>query len=402
MERGASKHKHLTLDERQVIQEGLDKGLSFRAIAESIGRDPTTVSKEVKKHITIVQTSVKRFGPNGDLTAAPICPQLLKAPFVCNPCKKRSTRCASDKHRYYAKEAQKEYEALLSEAREGIPLNREKFYEMDKIVSEGIGRGQHLYHITQTYDLGASKSTVYRHLKRGYLSVSPLDFPRVVKFKPRFKKLGQYVPKAAKAGRAYLDFLDYTERQDITAWVEMDTLIGRNGGKVIMTLHFTFCNFMVGFLLPNRTAESVRNCIRLLKKQFSDNGVMFGDIVSLAITDNGGEFSDVASFENDLDGKKESSLFFCDPMQSSQKPRVEKNHTHFRDIVPTGQSFDNFEPNVVRLIFSHVNSIKRKSLNGKTPYEVFAYTFGKKVADIFGINSIPPEKVIQSPKLLKP
>jgi len=401
MQNPEKKHKHLTYDDRLAIQEGLTRGMTFKAIGASIGKDQTTVSKEVKKRLAIESSTTKHFDRDGLPVDVPICQQLLRAPFVCNGCKKRRVRCAFEKRLYYAKQAHKEYEALLSEAREGIPLNREQFYTMNQIVSDGVRAGQHLYHISQTYDLGVSKSTVYRHLKRGYLSVSPVDFPRVVKFKRRSKRQEGYVPKAAKVGRTHEDFLDYIQQQDITAWVELDTVIGRIGGKIIMTLHFTFCNFMVGFLLPDKTAASVRECVVLLKKRLSDNGVRFGDVVPLALTDNGGEFSDVFAIENDSCGQKETTLFFCDPMQSSQKGKIEKNHTMFRDIVPKGRSFDNFTQKTVDIIFSHVNSVKRKIFNGKTPYEVLAFTYGDKLPQLFGIVPIPPECVIQSPKLLE-
>ena len=401
MQKTTTKHKHLTYDDRLLIQEGLTKGLTFKAIAASIGKDQTTVSKEVKKHLQIQPSATKHLSLDGQPTPTPPCMQLMKAPFVCNGCKKRRVRCAFEKQLYYAKQAHQEYETLLSEAREGIPLNRDAFYELDRILSDGVKRGQHLYHIMQTHDLGVSKSTVYRHLERGYLSVSSVDFPRVVKFKRRHKRQEQYVPKAAKVGRTYDDFLAYIEQQDISSWVEMDTVIGRIGGKTIMTLDFTFCNFMPAFLLPDKTANSVRERMLSLKGLFTDNGIHFGDIIPLAITDNGGEFSDVLAIENDSFGCKETSLFFCDPMQSSQKPKVEKNHTMFRDIVPKGTSFDCFTQDTVNTIFSHVNSVKRKSLNGKSSYEVFSFIFGEKVARLFGIIPIPPDEVIQSPALLK-
>ena len=44
--------KHLTLDNRIAIEKGLDSGLSLRQIAASIGKDPSTVSKEIRKHRT--------------------------------------------------------------------------------------------------------------------------------------------------------------------------------------------------------------------------------------------------------------------------------------------------------------------------------------------------------------
>ena len=395
------KNKHLTLEDRMEIQECLNHGATFKATAARIGKDQTTVSKEVKRHLVVRVPTFKRMKEDGTALENPLCPKLLKAPFVCNPCEKRNRNCAFSKQLYHAKHAQRAYEELLVEAREGIPLNKESFYEMDAVVSAGVKQGQHLYHIMQSNDLGVSKSTVYRHLKRGYLSVSAIDFPRVVKFKPRRTRQTDYIPKAAKTGRTYNDFLAFIEENGISSWVEMDTVIGRLGGKVILTLDFTFCNFMAGLLLDDKTAAQAADKVRSLKERMAAHGIRFGDILPLVLTDNGGEFANISAFMADLNGEIETELFFCDPMQSCQKPRVEKNHTLFRDIYPSGQSFDTFTQNTVNLIFSHVNSIKRKSLNGKTPYEVFVFAFGEKTADIFGIQPIPAHEVIQSPKLLK-
>ena len=46
-------HKHMTQDNRVTIEKGLDTGTSLRKIADSIGKDPSTVSKEIKKHRTL-------------------------------------------------------------------------------------------------------------------------------------------------------------------------------------------------------------------------------------------------------------------------------------------------------------------------------------------------------------
>ena len=44
------RNKHMTLDDRIEIQECLNKGMTFKAIAQRIEKDQTTVSKEVKLH----------------------------------------------------------------------------------------------------------------------------------------------------------------------------------------------------------------------------------------------------------------------------------------------------------------------------------------------------------------
>jgi IS30 family transposase len=301
---------------------------------------------------------------------------------------------------YVAKFAQQAYEKLLVEAREGIPLDKEKFYEADRVIAAGIRKGQHLYHILQSNDLKVSKSTVYRHLQKGYLSIAAIDFPRVVKFKPRKEKPAEHVPKGVRIGRTHADFLAYTQENDISIWTEMDTVIGRVGGKALLTLHFTLFNFMAGILLDHKTTADVTTQILSLKQRFTAEGLRFGDIMPLILTDNGVEFSDVISIENDQHGLKETGVFFCDPMQSCQKARVEKNHTLLRDIAPKGTSFDSFTQETVNLIFSHVNSVKRKILNGKTPYELFCFTYGEKAAHILGVSSVSPGLVVQSPMLL--
>jgi transposase, IS30 family len=396
----STKFKHLTLDDRIEIQMCLDRGVSFKAIAARVKKDQTTISKEVKRHIKVNPGSIKKFDRHGN-PITNICPLLLKAPFVCNPCRKRPNQCGFQKQLYNAKAAQKDYETLLVEAREGIPLNKQEFYEIDALISDGVRKGQHLYHILATNDLGVSKSTVYRHLNRGYLSASRIDFPRVVKFKPRRTHQDQYVPKALRVGRTFDDFLAFVEENNLTHWIEMDTVIGRVGGKVIITFDFTLCNFMFGLLLNDKSSFEVAEKITALKASLTGSGFAFGNIIALLLTDNGGEFSNVLAIENNAKGERESCLFFCDPYKSYQKPRVEKNHTLFRDIVPKGSSFDHFTQDTVNLIFSHVNSVKRKSLGGKTPYEVFAFTYGAQIATLLGITPVLAGEVNQSPSLLK-
>jgi hypothetical protein len=69
--------------------------------------------------------------------------------------------------------------------------------------------------------------------------------------------------------------------------------------------------------------------------------------------------------------------------------------------VPKGESFDHFTQDTVNIIFSHVNSVKRKSLNGKSPYDMFAFTYGEELAAILGIIAISADQVTQSPRLLR-
>ena len=384
-----TKHKHLTLSDRNDIQLGLERGETFKAIGQSILKDPTTVSKEVKRNRQVREST-------GDNLP---CPLLDKAPFVCNGCPKRRQNCGYKKIFYLAKQAQKQYEQTLVEAREGTPLNSKTFWDMDKVISDGVKKGQHIYHILKTHNLDVSSSTVYRHIRKGYLSIAPIDLARAVKFKERRKSKLPSIPKEAKKGRSYEDFQNYLALNQLDSWLEMDTVMGRMGGKVLLTFNLSFCNFIFARLLDNKTALEVTKHLYDIKNTLHQADKDFFQLFPVILTDNGGEFARVDDIEMDVRG--ESKLFFCDPNRSDQKGRIEKNHTLIRDILPKGTSFDNLTQEDINLVCSHVNSVKRAALNGKSAYELFAFTYGEEIPKLLGISKIPAEDVCQSSKLLQ-
>ena len=384
-----TKHKHLTLSDRNDIQLGLERGETFKAIGQSILKDPTTVSKEVKRNRQIRESTCHNLP----------CPLLDKAPFVCNGCPKRRQNCGYKKIFYLAKQAQKQYEQTLIEAREGTPLNSKTFWDMDKVISDGVKKGQHIYHILKTHNLDVSSSTVYRHIRKGYLSIAPIDLARAVKFKERRKSKLPSIPKEAKKGRSYEDFQNYLALNQLNSWLEMDTVMGRMGGKVLLTFNLSFCNFIFARLLDNKTTLEVTKHLYDIKNTLHQADKDFFQLFPVILTDNGGEFARVDDIEMDVRG--ESKLFFCDPNRSDQKGRIEKNHTLIRDILPKETSFDNLTQEDINLVCSHVNNVKRAALNGKSAYKIFAFTYGEEIPKLLGISKIPAEDVCQSSKLLQ-
>lgn len=387
------KNKHLNIDDRTEIQQCLYHNCSFKHIAKKIGKDQTTISKEIKRNITIKEAPIN--------ANKGVCPKLLKPPFVCNSCKQSRYACGYQKQYYYAKMAQQKYEFTLKDCRSGIALNSNEFYETDKILTECLRKGQRLYHIMQTENIKQSSATIYRYLKKGYLSATYFDFPRILNFKPRKGPRIEYIPPKLKIGRTYADFQAYCEANDVKNWVEMDTVIGKIGGYAILTMIFTDCNFMFGLLLNKKTSAEITDKFLSLRLKLKNNGFMFEEIFPVILTDNGGEFSNIYAIENSNCEDFTSKLFFCEPYKSSQKPKVEKNHVEFRNIVPKGMTFNKFTQEDINIIFSHINNTKRKILHGKTPYELFTFLYSEKLANTLGIFKILANEVIQSPKLLE-
>ena len=82
MQQSEKKNKHMTFDDRIEIQECRAKGMTFKAIGKRFSKSPTTISREIKLHAEPYINGFSRIDA--------VCPLLLKAPFVCNGCDKKS------------------------------------------------------------------------------------------------------------------------------------------------------------------------------------------------------------------------------------------------------------------------------------------------------------------------
>ena len=107
-------------------------------------------------------------------------------------------------------------------------------------------------------------------------------------------------------------------------------------------------------------------------------------------------------FENDAQhNDSRGHIFYCDPQRPDQKPHVENNHNFVRNILPNGRNLQQLTQADLNLMFSHINSVPRANLGGKTPYEVFTYFYGDSVLQKLEIQKIEKDMVTLQPYLLK-
>ncbi len=104
---------------------------------------------------------------------------------------------------------------------------------------------------------------------------------------------------------------------------------------------------------------------------------------------------------NSETGQIRSDIFYCDPQMPSQKPHVENNHNYVRNIIPNGVRLDKLTQEALDLTFSHINSVPRESLGGKTPYEAFAFFYGEEMLEKLHVTKIEKDDVTLMPYLLK-
>jgi IS30 family transposase len=434
--------KHFSLEERITIQSELNSHKSFKAIAEQLGKAPSSISREVRRHIEQKESGSygRQFNDcvnrssctfenvcQGALPCSrklcrnckkckdfcsayrkETCQRLAQPPYVCNGCEKR-LKCTLEKSLYKAVTAEEEARLLLSESRSGISLDEDEIQRIDGIVTPLVLQGQSIHHIccSNRDSIMSSERTIYNYVNDRVLTAKNIDLPRKVRYRPRKKAKTRFkVDKTCVLGRSYNDFLTFMESMEHSAIVQMDTVEGRKGGKVLLTLSFVNSSFMLALLRDANTSKSVTDFFQMLWEVLGKE--YFMELFPVILTDNGSEFTNPAAIEfgpeasrSDEENNRRTRLFYCHPSSPFEKGAIENNHEFIRRILPKGTSFDNLtQEGDIQLMLNHINSYKRKKLNNKSPYETFAFLHGEEVLRRLGAELISPQDIILKPELL--
>lgn len=292
----------------------------------------------------------------------------------------------------------------MSEVRSGVMIYQNEIDNLNNILTSLIcEQNQSIRQaiINNKNKIMFSDKSIYKYIDLGILNIRKIDLPRKVRFRNRTKPTTVYkIDKKCLENRTYEDYLDYIKAHLDTPIVEMDSVEGKKGGKVLLTIHFVNCSFMLAFIREHNDAQSVINIFNWLQSILGID--KFKELFVIILTDNGSEFSNPTEIEFDLTtGEKRTQIFYCHPSSPFEKGSCEVNHELLRRILPKGTSFDDLNQNDINLIMSHINSYKRKKLNNVSPYTMFSTIYGKDTIDKLDIQEIEPNKVSLSKNILK-
>ena len=132
-------------------------------------------------------------------------------------------------------------------------------------------------------------------------------------------------------------------------------------------------------------------------------GQDFWRLFPVILTDNGSEFSNPKCIENGPDGKgfQRTRIYYCNPSAPYQKAEIEVGHEFIQRIVPKGKSFDELTQADIDRMMDHINSYRRKKLNGKSPYEAFCFYYGEELAQKLGCHEVDATTINLTPGLLR-
>ena len=165
------------------------------------------------------------------------------------------------------------------------------------------------------------------------------------------------------------DYCLYIKEHSDTPVVQMDSVEGKKGGKVLLTMHFTTPQFMLAFIRDANTSQSVIDIINRLYIELFPH--VFNNLFPILLGDNGSEFSNPFAIEFDSQGNQRTKVFYCDPSAPYQKGAAENNHELIRRVIPKGTSMDDLSQYDIIKLMSHINSYPRKKLGEKTPYKIY-------------------------------
>ena len=326
------KGKHLTFEDRVIIQTRLKDGHSVKNIASEIGCAPNTVRNE------IVRGTVALY--NGNIL------------------------------RYKASEGQKVYEEHRTKCgRRYDRLEKSRFIDyVDRHVSEDkwsldACHGRALADGEFTRDEVVCTRSLYNYVSKGLMHTKNIDLPEKLR---RNTKIHHNRENKKILGRS-IEERDpqIEERKEFGHW-ECDLVIGRKrgGDDVLLTLAERMSREFWMIPLSSKEASSVMNAFESLINEF---GSHFSDIFKTITTDNGSEFSSLSELED----ISETLVYFAHPYTSCDKATVERHNGIIRRFIPKGKRIDSYSAEDIANIEIWCNSLPRKILGYKTPDEVF-------------------------------
>ena len=420
-----NKNKALTLEERRIIETGIRNNSTKAAIAKTLGKDKSTIGKEIKLHrypshkcslprecAAYRKCTHGRKCRDDCLDFLPFrCSRRDRSPGACNGCPSR-TSCRFDKFIYDAARADSEYRTILTDSRAGVNLTTTEAKQIASIISPLLNQGLSPYRIITTHpELGISEKTLYNYIEGQVFSVAgihDIDLRRKTSRKISKKNARCYKKREDRSflkGRLYTDYQNYVQENPLSHVLQMDTVYndGTNG-PFIQTFKFIGAGLLIAVYHDTKAAQDMVDGVDALDTALGAD--LFNNYAEILLTDRGAEFAFANAFEMRDDGTRRTRVFYCDPMQSGQKGSLEVNHEQLRYICPkevdlralglTGQP-------ALNLALSHINSAPLKSLHGKSAIEYTRFMYPQLWEKLmaFGLQEIPKDNITLKPYLLK-
>ena len=301
-------YKHFTIEERCCLREYYAKGKSYREIAKLLGRNVSSISRELRRNCTFYR----------------------------------------DIPRYYPYTAQKKSNLRNSYRHRGMRWKEEVLDYINEKLQQTWSPEQ----IAKTpceFKVPSFK-TIYRLLYEGYLVKGNV---KVLRRKGGRFTTGKSIRKRDKS---------VYKRKEFGHW-EVDTVVsGRGKTKACFaTIAERKTRYYIAIKIPNRTGVEIAKAI------ISELSKLPKGAVKTITCDRGSEFSEWREIENKLN----CNMYFADPYCAWQKGTNENLNGLLREFYPKGHNLDRVSEKTLKKNLALINARPKKGLNFKKPIDLF-------------------------------
>ena len=320
---------HLTNEERRIIESGIRHGSTKTAIAKTIGKDNSTVGKEIKlhrklKHPTSLSCECSNYKqckygrecfPECDEYKEFTCKRRDRSPGACNGCRNYS-HCRFNKYIYDPDDAEHEYRMTLVDSRSGYNITTLEAKELGEKIQPLLKQGLSPYAILQAHpEIKLSEKTLYTYIENkvfeGLVDIGPMDLRRQVNRKMSRKKANTYKKREDYRyliGRNYRDYQTYMAENPNVSVTQMDTVYNDDtNGPFIQTFKFVDAGFLFALLHGEKTALEMKKGVDQLEMLLAPDN--FRKYVHVLLTDRGSEFTAANDIEVNADGLRRTRIF---------------------------------------------------------------------------------------------
>ena len=308
-------YNRLTADNRIELYALNKAGLKQNAIAAQLNVSPSTISRELRRN-----SGLRGYRPKQADRLA---------------CARRSQACSRR-------------------------ISQATWQRVDTMIEDDWSPEQISGHLKASGLPGVSPEWIYRHIYANKSQGGTLHSHLRCQ-KKRRKRRGSIERRGQIIGRVCI-----TERPQIVEtrsrigdW-EADTVIGRQGGAVLVTLVERKSRFSLIIRAENKTATAVSAAMTTAMSPHAAH-------VHTLTYDNGKEFAYHLKVSDELEAKG----FFAHPYHSWERGLNENTNGLIRQYLPKGKSFDDLTDQDVVDIMDRLNNRPRKCLGFRTPNEVF-------------------------------
>ena len=315
-------YSHFTLEERRCLQNLLHDGLTLREIARRLGRNVSSVSREIRRNL----------------------------PKNCNDVRSYNAWNANSRAIMRRREKAWQRERLREDTPEWAYVieNLEKYWSPEQIA--GRWRREHPEWRAFCF------STVYRAIEAGRL-------PKIRKEKNLRRHGKPYMPRRSRFNTIHPDRTtrnwpdEIRNRERVGDW-EGDTVCGGVGKGLVITLVDRKTRYLLVIRIETKNAKSVKDAIIAALRGLPVHSITF---------DNGSEFAEFREIEKALN----TTVYFAEPHKPWQRGTNENTNDLLRFFFPKGFDFRTVTQADVDVVVDLINNRPRKTLGWKTPLECF-------------------------------